>query len=121
MTGRPKRLPHRITIERENPNPAGDGAGNFTSGYDLLVGPIWASIEIDNTAGGEDSALGQPASRERFTIWVRLTEKTKILDVKDRCVENQGPITFRAFNVTKVDLQPRARWVVLSVERTPLL
>ena len=116
-----KRLPHRVSIERENPNPAGDGAGNFTTGYDLLVGPIWASIEVDNTAGGENTALGQPASAERYQVWIRFTEKTKIIDTRDRLIEAIAGMPFRAFNVTNVDLQPRARWVVLSVDRTPLL
>jgi len=116
-----KRLPHRVTVERENPNPAGDGAGNFTQGYDLLVGPLWASIEVDNTAGGENNALGQPASTERFEIWLRRTEKTKLIDVRDRLVEARGTTPFRAFNVTKADLQPRSRWVILAAERTPLL
>lgn len=116
-----KRLPHRVTVERESPNQAGDGAGNFTQGYDPLVGPIWASIEVDNTAGGETDALGQPASQERFEVWLRFTEKTKIIDLRDRVVEARAGVPFRAFNVTKVDLQPRSRWVVLAVERTPLL
>lgn len=112
-----KRFPNRIIIEREKPNPDGDGAGNFAEGFEKLVGPLWADITSDGLASSEDEAAGQEASRQRFTIEVRRTPLTDQVDTRDRISEPKGPRTFDVLGVEKAD---RSAYIKFRAQLTPL-
>lgn len=112
-----KRLPNRIVIERENPNPAGDGAGNYVTGFEEFVGPLWGEIKSLTLSSNEDAAAGQEASRQRFTIEVRRTPKTDQVDARDRVSE---PKTQRTFDILSVEKTDRSAFIVFRAELTPL-
>lgn len=112
-----KRFPNRIVIEREKPNPSGDGAGNFAAGFETLVGPIWSDITSDGLASNEDEAAGQEASRQRFTVETRRTPLTDQVDTRDRITEPKGP---RVFDVISVEKSDRSSFIKFRVQLTPL-
>jgi len=112
-----KRFPNRIVIEREKPNPDGDGAGNYAAGFEKLVGPLWADIQSEGLASSEDEAAGQEASRQRFTVEVRRTPLTDTVDTRDRITEPKGP---RVFDVMAVEKTDRSIYIKFRVQLTPL-
>jgi len=112
-----KRFPNRIVIEREDPNPAGDGAGNYVTGFEEFVGPLWADIQSLGLSSDEDAAAGQEASRQRFTIEVRRTPKTDQVDTRDGVSE---PKTQRKFDILSVEKTDRSVFIKFRAELTPL-
>lgn len=112
-----KRFPNRIVIEREKLDPDGDGAGNYASGFETLVGPLWSDIQSEGLSGTEDEAAGQEASRQRFTVDVRRTPKTDNVDARDRISE---PKTKRAFDILAVEKSDRSKYIRFRVQLTPL-
>lgn len=112
-----KRFPNRIVVERENPTPDGDGAGNYVSGFAKLVGPIWADIQSEGLSSSEDEQAGQEASRQRFTVDVRRTPMTDKVDTRDRITEPKGP---RVFDVLAVEKTDRSKYIRFRAQLTPL-
>lgn len=115
-----KRFPNRVVVERENPNPTGDGAGNYTTGYEKLAGPLWARVESESLSSTEDSAAGQEVSRQRFEIEVRRTPLMDKVDTRDRIFE---PRYTRYFDILAVEKTDRSATIlfrgILSPVTTP--
>jgi hypothetical protein len=104
-------------VLRSTPDPDGDGAGNFQSGWSTYVGPISGRIE-PLISGGEDQREGQIASRQRFVIHLRATPVSRMIDARDRVEEIGGPS--RVFNVLANVTEPKDVMVRLMVEQTPV-
>lgn len=77
----------RVIVQRPAADSVGDGAGNFETGWETLIGPIWASIVSTAFAGREDQAAGQTASNQPFRISVQRNNITATIDNRHRVIE----------------------------------
>lgn len=77
----------RVIVQRPAADSAGDGAGNFETGWETLIGPIWAKVDATLFSGREDKAQGQTSSDQPVRISIGRNNVTSGIDNRHRIIE----------------------------------
>lgn len=107
-------LRQKVTFQRRQPLPDGDGAGNFEGDFVDLFSRF-AKLTPTTSRAGEAVIAGRLQGTAIYDLWLRSDSGARSVTLEDRVFDAGAPE--RLFNVRWIgDLDGRGQWLLMQLE-----